>query len=77
MGKVVGVLRATHKLEDELNHQENGKNCFDLKVKKFNYKKFPAFCSVKQSSSTNVLQVSILIRDAVRVSNPDGKAAIW
>ena len=32
MGKVVGVLRATHKLEDEVNHQENGKN--DLALQK-------------------------------------------
>jgi hypothetical protein len=33
MGKVVGVLRATHKLEDEVNHQENGKNYFDFDLK--------------------------------------------
>ena len=26
MGKVVGVLRATHKVEDEVNHLEDGKN---------------------------------------------------
>ena len=35
MGKVVGVLRATHKLEDEVNHQENGKNYFYFNTKSF------------------------------------------
>ena len=53
MGKVVGVLRATHKLEDEVNHQENGKNYFDLyksqeiqvlKVSSFMYYQAPMYC---------------------------------
>ena len=35
MGKVVGVLRATHKLEDEVNHQENGKNDLYFNTKSF------------------------------------------
>ena len=53
MGKVVGVLRATHKLEDEVNHQENGKNYFDLyksqeiqvlKVSRFMFYQAPMYC---------------------------------
>ena len=28
MGKVVGVLRATHKIDDQINHLEDGKNFF-------------------------------------------------
>ena len=60
MGKVVGVLRATHKLEDEVNHQENGKNYFDLyKSQEIQVLKVSRF--MFYIPSTNVLQVSILI----------------
>ena len=55
MGKVVGVLRATHKLEDEVNHQENGKNYFDLyKSQEIQVLKFPALCYTKHQCIAGV-----------------------
>ena len=54
MGKVVGVLRATHKLEDEVNHQENGKNDLYFDTKSFKNWKFPALSITKHQCIAGV-----------------------
>ena len=64
MGKVVGVLRATHKLEDEVNHQENGKNYFYFDTKSIKNWKFPALICITKHQC--IAGVNIDIEEAFK-----------